>query len=370
MINPTEFVAGEQYTNRKGTFTVVALHPPTMTVRFENGVQEDLDIAIQQRILSNMTLPPRTPEPPPRRRTGPLAQARPVVAPAAPKTAEPKAPRATRSAAAGPASTAPRTARRSGGAAPSLSTTIGQIAAMTGKEQQQARHDALMAVLASPDAFTGFVERSRQAEAGGHLQAFSLEQVDRFHRAEPEPTRQFPDQYLSYAIAQNRAYLAREGQEILTWRYPLYEAGIERYVIDLLCYDENAHRAMLVCTRVKSTQRYWLWQALLDNLRTWVAVTSTTNFAAALDGYAMEAPPALVVLAPASFWAENAPGAGAHVTEVEQGHLLNRRMLAAVEQWMRIPVELLQVPDDWLRTADQLDHPHISTAPFPRSAHV
>jgi hypothetical protein len=33
-------------------------------------------------------------------------------------------------------------------------------------------------------------------------------------------------------------------------------------------------------------------------------------------------------------------------------------------------VELLQVPDDWLRTADQLDHPHISTAPFPRSAHV
>ncbi len=368
MINPTEFVVGQQYTNRKGTFTVLDLHPPTMTVRFENGLQEDLDIAIQQRILSNMTLPPRTPEPPPRRRTGPTAPARSVATPAVSKVAEPKAPRAPRTAAT--AAPAARATRRSGGPAPALSTTIGQIAAMTGKEQQQARHDALMAVLAAPEAFTGFVERSRQAEAGGHLQAFSLEQVDRFHRAEPEPTRQFPDQYLSYAIAQNRAYLAREGQEILTWRYPLYEAGMERYVIDLLCYDENRRRAMLVCTRVKTTQRYWLWQALLDNLRTWVAVTSTTNFAAALDGYAMEAPPALVVLAPASFWAENAPGAGAHVTEVEQGHLLNRRMLAAVEQWMRIPVELLQVPDDWLRTAEQLDYPHVSTAPFPRSAHV
>jgi hypothetical protein len=241
---------------------------------------------------------------------------------------------------------------------------------MIGKEQQQARHDALIAVLAAPDAFAGFVERSRRAESSGNLQAFSLEQVDRFHRAAPEPTRQFPDQYLSYAIAQNRAYLAREGQEILTWHYPLYEGGTERYAIDLLCYDENAHRAMLVCTRVKTTQRYWLWQALLDNLRNWVAVTSTTNFAAALTGYAMEAPPALVVLAPASFWADNAPGAGAHVSEVEQGHLLNRRMLAAIEQWMRIPVELLQVPDDWLRTAEPLAYPHVSTAPFPRSVNV
>jgi hypothetical protein len=86
MINPTEFVKGEQYTNRKGTFTVVELHPPTMTVRFEDGTEETLDIKIQQRILSNMTLPPRTPEPPPRARTGSRTAAKPAAKAKTPAT--------------------------------------------------------------------------------------------------------------------------------------------------------------------------------------------------------------------------------------------------------------------------------------------
>ncbi|HMA33419.1 MAG TPA: hypothetical protein VKY74_02980, partial [Chloroflexia bacterium] len=52
--------------------------------------------------------------------------------------------------------------------------------------------------------------------------------------------------------------------------------------------------------------------------------------------------------------------------EVAAGHALNRRLLAGVEDWLRLSVLLLQVPDDWLRTADDLDNPHISTATFPR----
>jgi hypothetical protein len=90
MINPTEFVKGEQYTNRKGTFTVVELHPPTMTVRFEDGMEETLDIKIQQRILSNMTLPPRTPEPPPRARNGSRSAAKPAAKSKTPATAAAK----------------------------------------------------------------------------------------------------------------------------------------------------------------------------------------------------------------------------------------------------------------------------------------
>jgi hypothetical protein len=64
----TEFVKGQQYTNRRGTYTVLDVRSKTLTVRYEDGVEETLDVVIQQRILRNMTLPPRTPEPPPRGR--------------------------------------------------------------------------------------------------------------------------------------------------------------------------------------------------------------------------------------------------------------------------------------------------------------
>jgi hypothetical protein len=63
-----EFEKGQQYTNRKGTYTIIDVKPTTITVRYEDGLEETLDCVIQKRILGNMTLPPRTPEPPPRNR--------------------------------------------------------------------------------------------------------------------------------------------------------------------------------------------------------------------------------------------------------------------------------------------------------------
>jgi hypothetical protein len=360
LLHPTEFVTGERYSNRKGTYTVLAVEPPHIHVRYDDGLEESLDIAVQQRILSNMTLPPRTPEPPPRRRSGaaaPRASA-PRSAPPAGATAPPalSVPRA-----------APAARGRRAAASPASRHTLAQIAAMSGKDQQRARQDALLATLASPDAFREMVDRSREAERG-RLNVFPVSQVTRLNEAAPPPTAGTPQEFLSYTIATNRAYLAVEGQEIRASHFPLYEAGVERYVIDLLCYDERARRAMLVCVNAKTTVRRWLWEALLDSLRNWAAVSATPGFPAALDGDVVEAPPAIVILGPRGFWAENAPGAGAHVEEVAAGHALNARLLAAVEDWMRIPTLLLQVPDDWLRTADQLDYPRISVAPFPRSA--
>ncbi|HMA36170.1 MAG TPA: hypothetical protein VKY74_17070, partial [Chloroflexia bacterium] len=280
MINATEFAKGEKYTNRKGTYTVLELHPPSMTVRYDDGLEETLDIAIQQRILSNMTLPPRTPEPPPRRRTGPATP--PKLAPST-RSVEIPAPASRRPARAATATLA-RPTRKASPAAVIPTTTFAQLAALAGKEDQKARLDGLNAALTHADAFEALANRSREAERD-RLQVFTLEQVTRMHAADPVPSRQNPEEFLAYAIAQNRAYLAAEGQEILAWRFPLYEAGTERYVIDLLCYDEKGRRAMLVCTRVKTTQRHWLWEALLDSLRNWAAVTATTSFPTALGAY-------------------------------------------------------------------------------------
>jgi hypothetical protein len=66
MTQTFDFVQGEQYTNRKGTYTVLSVNAQSLVVRYEDGTEETLDRAIQARILSNMTLPPRTPEPPSR----------------------------------------------------------------------------------------------------------------------------------------------------------------------------------------------------------------------------------------------------------------------------------------------------------------
>ncbi len=350
----TEFQPGLTYTNRKGTFTVLTVTPPTMQVRYADGLEETLNIAIQQRILSNMTLPPRTPEPPPRRRTGPIV----------PQTVETGAPRARAAipSVARPAAAAPPRSRRSSAAAPTL--TLAQLTAMSSKEQQKARQDALTTMLQTPDGFSGLLDRSREAERG-RFSVLPVEQVLRLQAGTPPPTPQEPEAFLAHAIATNRAYLAAEGQEILTAHYPLYEAGSERYPIDLLCYDERGRRAILVCVNTKTTVRRWLWEALLDSLRNWAAVVATAGFADAL-GVPVEATPVLAVLGPRSFWADNAPGAGAHTDEVATGHSINRRLLTAMEDWARLPVLLLQVPDDWLRTADQLDYPPITSAPFPR----
>ncbi len=69
-VETIEFIKGQQYTNRKGTYTVLDIQPQSIQVRYEDGLEETLDATIQRRILSNMTLPPRTPEPPPRSRGG------------------------------------------------------------------------------------------------------------------------------------------------------------------------------------------------------------------------------------------------------------------------------------------------------------
>lgn len=48
------FEVGQEYSNRRGRYTVLALNPPRMTVRFEDGSVVDLNIAIQERIWQNI----------------------------------------------------------------------------------------------------------------------------------------------------------------------------------------------------------------------------------------------------------------------------------------------------------------------------
>ncbi len=356
MIDGFDFVIGQQYENRNGTFTVLEVSPPTIRVRYDNGVEETLDMAIQARIQRNKALPPRTPEPPPRRRTTTPARAAAVRAPAprvgAPAEPAPRAPRA-------PA--APRARRSSPGAAPT--STLGQILEMVERDQQGPRLELLRAAVSSPPAFRALIERSDAALAGP-FQAFTVEHVQRLNQAGPAPTRQEPALLLGSSIAQNRSYLATPQQEVLTWHFPLYELGMERFVVGLLGYDTAARRAILVNTRIKTTQRHWLWETLLDSLRMWIAVSHTPNFADALTGHPLDAPPALAVLAPAAYWADNAPGAGAHKPEVAAGHELNAALLQAVDAWLGLPVALLQVPDTWLRTVEEPGQPNISPALF------
>lgn len=48
------FEVNGTYANRKGTYTVLSMDPPKMTVRYEDGSVADLNIQIQQRIWENI----------------------------------------------------------------------------------------------------------------------------------------------------------------------------------------------------------------------------------------------------------------------------------------------------------------------------
>jgi hypothetical protein len=49
-----DFEVGEKYANRKGTYTVLELNGPKMTVQYEDGTTAELNIAIQHRIWENI----------------------------------------------------------------------------------------------------------------------------------------------------------------------------------------------------------------------------------------------------------------------------------------------------------------------------
>jgi hypothetical protein len=42
------------YANRKGEYTVIALNPPKMTVRYNDGSEVELKIEMQERIWENI----------------------------------------------------------------------------------------------------------------------------------------------------------------------------------------------------------------------------------------------------------------------------------------------------------------------------
>jgi hypothetical protein len=48
------FEVNHSYANRRGRYTVLAVNPPKMTVRFEDGEVADLNMAIQHRIWENI----------------------------------------------------------------------------------------------------------------------------------------------------------------------------------------------------------------------------------------------------------------------------------------------------------------------------
>ncbi len=95
------FEVGETYANRNGSYEVVEIAPPKMTIRYANGRTDVADIAILARIWENLQLPPEVPEEEPRRRTPAKAAAKTTDAPAAKTPAAkpakaPAAPRTTR----------------------------------------------------------------------------------------------------------------------------------------------------------------------------------------------------------------------------------------------------------------------------------
>ncbi len=49
------FEVNGQYANRKGSYTVLAIHNDLMTVRYEDGTEADLKMAIQARIWENIS---------------------------------------------------------------------------------------------------------------------------------------------------------------------------------------------------------------------------------------------------------------------------------------------------------------------------
>jgi hypothetical protein len=48
------FEVNRSYANRKGTYTVLAIDPPKMTVRYDDGTTAELNMEIQGRIWENM----------------------------------------------------------------------------------------------------------------------------------------------------------------------------------------------------------------------------------------------------------------------------------------------------------------------------
>ncbi len=101
-----EFEVGKQYQNRRGTYTVLELHPPKMHVRYDDGVTADLTIEQQLNIARNIYMEAKArqiqeaipPKPEPKARRTPKAPAAPKVA--TPKVATPKAPAAPKARAA------------------------------------------------------------------------------------------------------------------------------------------------------------------------------------------------------------------------------------------------------------------------------
>lgn len=51
-----KFVAGRQYTNRDGQFTVLTIHGDRMKVRLADGSVRELTVSLQERIIENMLL--------------------------------------------------------------------------------------------------------------------------------------------------------------------------------------------------------------------------------------------------------------------------------------------------------------------------
>ncbi len=101
---PHPFRVGETYANRRGSYEVVQITPPKMTIRYTDGELVTADISILARIWHNLQLPPEQPE----SDTGTRTRSR---RPAAqPRTAGPTAqPEPAQPAAAQPAAAQPRT---------------------------------------------------------------------------------------------------------------------------------------------------------------------------------------------------------------------------------------------------------------------
>ncbi len=81
---PFPFEVGEMYANRRGSYEVMQIAPPKMTIRYDDGELVTADIVILARIWDNMQAPPEQPEPAPRPRA---ATRRPAAQPHADRTA-------------------------------------------------------------------------------------------------------------------------------------------------------------------------------------------------------------------------------------------------------------------------------------------
>ncbi len=81
---PFPFEVGEMYANRRGSYEVMQIAPPKMTIRYDDGELVTADIAILARIWDNLHAPPEQPEAGPRQRA---TTRRPAAQPRAAKRA-------------------------------------------------------------------------------------------------------------------------------------------------------------------------------------------------------------------------------------------------------------------------------------------